>query len=274
MRGGVNFGAAAAVVLMLAGSSARAQEVLLIQPDTFEFGVMGGALDELDLEYTFAVSRDQILGALRSQSWDLIIVRGRSVGVIETLVLDELEPHVASGGLLHVQLSDLENASARQYQLLGLEDAIDLELPLSPIEFAPPKHPSVPRGGFLSLWGETFPPDYGDALVPAAGSTVTQRYVNDGRASTVLSRQGHVIVNGQQWDNWVPGSGISLVADQIRWLLRCPADLDLDGVATLSDFLVYQNLFDRRDTVADVDGDGAWTVFDFLEFFNLFESGC
>ena len=84
-----------------------------------------------------------------------------------------------------------------------------------------------------------------------------------------------MLVNGQQWDNWVAsGAADGTVGGQIRWLLRCPADLDLDGSLTINDFLVFQNLFDQRDTVADVDGDGTWTVFDFLEFFNLFEDGC
>ncbi|OAB62508.1 hypothetical protein AY599_28540 [Leptolyngbya valderiana BDU 20041] len=270
----MNFGAAAAVVLMLAGSSARAQEVLLIQPDTFEFGVIGGALDELNLEYTFAVSRDQILDALRSQSWDLIIVRGRSVGVIETLVLDELEPHVASGGLLHVQLSDLENASARQYRLLGLRDAIDLELPLSELGAPSPAHPSVPGIGFLSLWDQTYPPDYGDALVPSEDSYFTQWYADTRLPATVISMNGNVLVNGPQWDNWAPGDTSAFVARQIAWMLSCKADLDGDGELTVFDFLEFQTLFDAGDVRADVLYDGRHDIFDFLAFFNLFESGC
>ncbi|OAB63139.1 hypothetical protein AY599_22685 [Leptolyngbya valderiana BDU 20041] len=263
--------------MCVAAVTARGQEVLFSNSRDFETFPIGSALSDLGIDHTFVQTNQQTLDALRSQPWDLVVMRRqeRFLPGFEADVLAELEAHVAAGGRLHFQMTDLENLPDGWYDLLGLEGAVDLELPLSDIEFAPPKHPSVPGGGFHALRDDTFPPDYGDALVPGVGSTVTQRFVVDQRPSTVLSRSGRVLVNGQQWDNWfASGAAGGTIGGQIRWLLRCPADLDLDGAATLADFLVFQNLFDRRDTVADVDGDGAWTVFDFLAFLNQFEAGC
>ena len=54
----------------------------------------------------------------------------------------------------------------------------------------------------------------------------------------------------------------------------CRADLDMDGVLTIFDFLQFQNLFDAGDLIADFDGDGVLTIFDFLAFQNEFDDGC
>jgi hypothetical protein len=54
----------------------------------------------------------------------------------------------------------------------------------------------------------------------------------------------------------------------------CRADLDLDGVLTIFDFLEFQNLFSSGSTWADFDYDGALTIFDFLAFQNAFDAGC
>ena len=256
--------------------TANGQDVLLSQaggPGGFASNPIVEALVDLDLVWTGVGTLDETIDQLRSQTWDLVIIR-RRVALTSSPLLDELRAHLDRGGSLHFQVTNLEEMSADWYELLGLEGAVDLQLPLSSIEFVPPQHPSVPGGGFLSLRDETYPPDYGDALVPAPGSTATQRFFFDQRPSTVLSRSGRVLVNGQQWDNWVSRSGAALAAGQIRWLLRCPADLDLDGAATINDFLVFQNLFAVDDPSVDFDGDGVLTIFDFLEFFNRFNAGC
>jgi|GEM_PF-5023715 len=54
----------------------------------------------------------------------------------------------------------------------------------------------------------------------------------------------------------------------------CRADLDLDGVLTIFDFLEFQNLFSSGSTWADFDHDGSLTIFDFLAFQNEFAAGC
>jgi len=275
VRTGLGAGASCAVAaLALGAAEARGQDVLVSNAGGFVSNPVGEALRDLGLPSTSAGVLDDLIDQLRAQPWDLVIIR-RKVALTSTALLDELRLHVERGGALHFQVTNLEEMSDPWYDLLGLEGAVDLELPLSVIEPAQPKHPSVPGSGYLFLRDERFPPDFGDALLPAVGATVTERFVTDGRPSTVLSRSGRVLVNGQQWDNWTAtGAAGGMVGGQIRWLLRCPADLDLDGAATLADFLVFQNLFDRRDTAADVDGDGAWTVFDFLAYLNLFEAGC
>ena len=265
--------------LGLSASPTRAQVPTVLYCDTNSISwithPIRGALGDLELNFTLVFSSEDFLFQLAGQ-WDLVIFRGkqRFLEQFELEIIAALEAHVASGGALHFQMADMENAPPELLDLLGLAAAVDLRLPLSAIEFAPPKHPSVPGGGFLALWDESYPPDFGDALVPADGATVTQRFIDDGRPSTVLSWSGRVIVNGQQWDNWVSRSGASLITNQIRWLLRCESDLDLDGELTLLDFLVFQNLFDRGDTAADFDGDGSLTIFDLLAFQNAFDAGC
>lgn len=272
--------AAVVFFLVLPASPARAQGPRVLYGDmdrlSFVSQPIRRALGDLGLNFTLVFQPQEFLSALRGGRWDLVIFRSQDLFIptFEFEIIDELASYVEGGGALHFQMADLENAPPELLGLLGLDAAVDLRLPLSAIEFAPPKHPSVPGGGFLALWDETYPPDFGDALVPADGATVTQRFIDDGRPSTVLSRSGRVIVNGQQWDNWVSGSGASLVANQIRWLLRCEPDLDLDGALTIGDFLVFQNLFDRGDTAADFDSDGTLDVFDFLEFLNMFQAGC
>ncbi|MEQ9096243.1 MAG: GC-type dockerin domain-anchored protein [Phycisphaerales bacterium] len=239
----------------------------------FVFTPIASALRDLGIDaevaFTSRATRDDLLDG----PWDLVIVRRtiRFEALYEAEILALLRDHVDAGRPLHFQMADLELVPDAWYDLLGLEGAVDLRLPLRRLDtIEPPRHPSMPFGG-LPLWDELFPPDYGDELLPAIGSRGIIRY-EDAGLSTVLSAGGRVLVNGQQWDNWVPADAVA--AAQIRWLLRCPADLDLDGVLTLGDFLVFQNLFAVEDPSADVDGDGEFTIFDFLEFLNQLNAGC
>ena len=266
-------------VLALSASPARGQEPRVLYGTIggllFESSPISQALRDLDITHTRSGNSQEFLDELRLARWDLVIFRSkeRFAASLEFEIIAELEDHVAGGGALHFQMADLENAPPELLDLLGLQGAEDLVLPLSDIELVSPQHPSVAGGGYLSLWDEFYPPDFGDSLVPSTGTTVTQRYVDDGRPSTVLSRSGRVLVNGQQWDNWTRSAG-GFVGVQLRWLLRCPADLDLDGALTIADFLLFQNMFDRGDVSADFDADGRLTIFDFLEFQNAFEAGC
>ena len=45
---------------------------------------------------------------------------------------------------------------------------------------------------------------------------------------------------------------------------RCDADLNNDGLVTVSDFLVMRNVLNTNNADADLNGDGAVTVTDFL----------
>ncbi|MFI4916104.1 MAG: GC-type dockerin domain-anchored protein [Phycisphaerales bacterium JB060] len=262
-----------AVALAMWAMSARAQDILYAR--TFDFistPVIGG-LAGLELDFTFVVTFEDFLGELRGQEWDLVIVRGfiPFSAALEGDILTELEAHVARGGALHFQMAELDRASTRYYDLLGLEGAVELELPLRPLDPIAPRHPSMPFSG-LPVFNESYPPDYGDELVPAAGSRAIIRFEDAGDC-TVVSNGGRVIANGLQWDNWSLG-GVGIAREQIRWLLRCPADLDLDGTLTIRDFLVFQNLFAVGDPSVDFDGDGTLTIFDFLEYLNAFDAGC
>ncbi|MEQ8317666.1 MAG: GC-type dockerin domain-anchored protein [Phycisphaerales bacterium] len=241
---------------------------------SFVFTPMASALRDLgidaELAFTSRATRDDLLDG----PWDLVIVRRtiRFEALYEAEILALLRDHVDAGRPLHFQMADLELVPDGWYDLLGLEGAVDLRLPLSDIRAPIPVHPSVPSVGLLGLDDERFPPDYGDALLPGSDAFLTQWYESDQRASTVISHEGRVLVNGQQWDNWAGGQGFA--ARQISWLLGCKADLDGDGELSIFDFLEFQTLFDARDVRADVFYDGRFDVFDFLEFFNQFQAGC
>jgi hypothetical protein len=266
--------ALAIATLGLAAKLAPAQAVLFSNSREFATFPIGSALADLELEHTFVQTNQQTLDALRAQDWDLVIVRRmeRFGPAFEADILAELHAHVDRGGKLHFQMADLENVPQGWYDLLGLEGAGDLELPLSDIRAPLPVHPSVPGIGLLGLSDERYPPDYGDVLIPGPDAFVTQWYEIGRRTSSVVSRDGRVLVNGQQWDNWAGGEGFAAV--QITWLLGCHADLDGDGELTVFDFLEFQNLFDSGDPRADACYDGRLDIFDFLEFFNQFEIGC
>lgn len=264
---------AALMLPWLAATPAWGQGVLAHINDDFATNPIGQALRDLGVTATSAQTDQQVLDALRDRTWDLVIVQrlGRFAPAVEADVLAELEAHVARGGTLHVQLADLENLPHAWYDLLGLEGAVDLELPLSDIRTFTPRHPSVVTGG-VGLANERYPPDYGDTLLPGIGTYVVAFYEADMGASTVIGRNGLVLVNGQQWDNWAGGG--RMATDQIAWLLSCPADLDGDGDRTVLDFLAFQNLFEAGDPRADFCYDRRLDIFDFLEFFNQFEIGC
>lgn len=54
----------------------------------------------------------------------------------------------------------------------------------------------------------------------------------------------------------------------------CPADLNADGLADFSDYLVFLNLYDESDPRADFSGDGLIDFSDYLEFLNAYDEGC
>jgi hypothetical protein len=56
--------------------------------------------------------------------------------------------------------------------------------------------------------------------------------------------------------------------------LRCPADLNQDGVVDFNDLLEYLNLYNAQDPRADWNGDGVVDFNDLLEFLNFYNQPC
>ena len=54
----------------------------------------------------------------------------------------------------------------------------------------------------------------------------------------------------------------------------CLADIDLDGRATLFDFLAFQTAWFLEAQAGDFNRDGVFDLFDFLEYSNAFDAGC
>ncbi|MEQ8845418.1 MAG: GC-type dockerin domain-anchored protein [Phycisphaerales bacterium] len=258
------------------GTNASAHEVLVAigGPAT---NPIGTALRDLEIDFESGVGAEDFLFKLRSQEWDLVVVQtlNRFLPLFEFPIYQELEAHVDRGGTLHFQMADLENLPSYWHGLLGIDGAVDLELPLQPILVPTPAHPlwnTGGGGGFIGLKDERYPPDYGDSLVLAPGTFAVGYFGIDGPPAVAIGRDGRVVINGQQWDNWQ--SGADVAANQLRWILSCKADFDSDGDLTIFDFVAFQNLFDAGDPAADVFYDGRLDVFDFLAFFNQFEDGC
>lgn len=254
---------------------ASAQRILIGKFGDFAFNPFTSSIIDLGLQdrTTVAVRQDDFLDELQSGPASVVIVRSIDLfePSLEDAILTELETHVAGGGKLLFQMAELDRASRRYMDLLGLEAAVELELPLLALQAVEPRHPSMPFSG-LPVFDTLYPPDYGDELVPQPGFREIIRFVGGG-SCTIVGQAGRVIVNGHQWDNWSLG-GVGIVRSQILWLLRCPADLDMDGATTINDFLVFQNLFDAGDPSVDFHEDGRLDVFDFLAFFNQFQDGC
>lgn len=278
----------ACVVVATLAPRAHAQgdpEILLCGDFGFHSFPFGGAISNLGLlDQTTSVFQreDLLLDALRSREWDLVIIRwfDRFRGPDGAAVVDELAAHVDRGGTMIFSMAELDS-EPEMWPILGIEDAVDLEEPLKDIRpprggylNPPERHPAFSSRPALIASDDPIGPDFGDVLQPTPGSFVIAEFVDDLGAGIVLSRDGRVIVNGQQWDNWGPGT--QFAEDQIVWLLGCQADVDLDGELTVFDFIEFQNRFDAGggDGFADFCYDGRLDVFDFLEFLNLFQSGC
>jgi hypothetical protein len=280
----------ACAVLALAAISPRARaqtdlHILHCGQDGFHSTPISGALVNLGLadQTTLVFHReDLLLGALRGQDWDLVIIRWFRAfrGADGDAIIDELEAHVARGGKLIFSMAQLDEQPG-VWPLLGIENAMDVQEPLQDV--ISPAGISDPGGwhpAFLGIWRVNMDPflpptnDFGDVLVPSAGSIVVAEYAGNDTAAVLLSPQGRVMTNGPHWDYWE--SGTFVAQNQIEWLLFCPADLDGDGELTVFDFFEFQNRFDSGGAsgFADFCYDGVMDVFDFLEYLNLFEAGC
>ena len=264
------------IVVLACTPMASAERILLGKFGAFASNPFTGAILDLGLQdrTTVTVRQDDFLDELQTGRFELVIVRSIDLfqPALEDAILTELEAHLARGGKLHLQMAELDLASDRYLDLLGLEAVVELELPLPNLRAPQPTHPSVAGAGFIDARSEGLVPDYGDALVPGVGSFVTRTFESGGPTAAMISGDGRVLVNGPQWDNW--GISSATITSEISWMLSCPADLDGDGDLTIFDFLEFQTLFDAGDVCADVFYDGRFDIFDFLAFFNQFEDGC
>jgi len=257
-------------------------EILFSTPEFWDSNPINSALFDLGLSADRPAFPVDLLGALRRHAWDLVIIRWSTPYPPDVYVeiLDELTAHVDRGGALMFSIAELDQMP-EYWPLLGIADAMDLELPLEDIVSSGfvgdpgPPHPAF-SSTVLSAIGDPMSFDFGDALVPAVGTFTIAQYLGTDRPAVVLAHGGRVITNGQEWDQWDIASGIDVARDQLEWLLGCPADVDEDGTLTVFDFFEFQNRFDSGGAsgFADFCYDGRLDMFDFLEFLNLFQTGC
>jgi hypothetical protein len=269
-------------MLAVLGSSAQSRgqgdDVLYWRDIRFDGSdPVSGALAGLGLTGRTVGSVDTFLFWFDAQPWGLLSVRlySRLRPDDEALVIDAFERHLDRGGRLMINIAELDEMPAMQ-RFLGLEGAVDLELPLREVRNSMvPLHPAAAYG-FMRLGLDPIGPDFGDVLM--AGPDTRTIYIfddEDRSTASILGRDGQVIVNGWEWSEWSTGDGIGIATEQIRWLISCPADLDRSGSLDIFDFLEFQRLFDAGDPAADwFCYDGRLDVFDFLAFFNAFELPC
>ncbi|MCC6677400.1 MAG: cupredoxin domain-containing protein [Phycisphaerales bacterium] len=86
---------------------------------------------------------------------------------------------------------------------------------------------------------------------------------------------------GQSFEFTFPDAGVFYYYCELHGLhmqgtitVRCPADLNGDGIVDFSDYLEFLNLYDAQDPRVDFNGDGLVDFADYLEFLNLYEAGC
>jgi hypothetical protein len=266
------FASLAAAVLLATAAPAVAQEprVLAYQPWDWRLEKIGFAMSRIGEPGSSTTLTDTFIERLRAREWDLIIIRSYQVWPRANEILEELELHLGRGGRLLIQHAELDRWPLLQ-EFLGLEGAVNLAEPLD-LFGKEPFHPSIDESGFAQVdptierW-----PDVGDILLPGQGGYVIAEFVGGG-AAVVVTRSTQMIVNGAEWD--IYGDASLILADQIKWLLTCPPDLDGNGSLDFFDFLEFQNLFAAGDVLADFAYDQKLDFFDFLEFQAAFAAGC
>jgi hypothetical protein len=266
------FASLVAVMMLLTPTPAVAQEPRVLiyrpwdwrQPAELVLGLIGVPGSTTTLTDTF-------LERLREREWELIVIRSYEVWPRANEILEELELHLSRGGRLLIQHAELDRWPLLQ-EFLGLDGAINLPEPVD-LFGKQPFHPSIDESGgaiadpLAERW-----PDVGDILLPAEGAYVIAEFVTGG-AAVVVTHGTQIVVNGAEWDNY-PGAARPILADQMKWMLACPPDLDGSGVLDFFDFLEFQNLFAPGDPAADFAYDRKFDFFDFLEFRSAFVAGC
>lgn len=212
------------------------------------------------------------LDALRGGGWDYVVFiwyRPRSREEhIELAGL--LEEHISRGGTLSFTYPHLDEAP-ELWEVLGVASAED---PAAP-EFIWPAamwHPTWLGAGRLVIDAPPRWSDFGDVLTAAPGGRVIAEYEVSRLPVMLETRRGHVIVNGLNWDDWEPASGMGRA--QTRFLTLCIPDFDDNGVLDFFDFLAFQDAFAAKDPRADLARDGVFDLFDFLAFQDVFAYGC
>jgi hypothetical protein len=82
--------------------------------------------------------------------------------------------------------------------------------------------------------------------------------------------------NTQQWTQLIDAgrpANIQVIL-HARRIIRCPADLNRDGVVDFNDLLEYLNLYNEEDPDADLNEDGVVDFNDLLEYLNMYNQGC
>jgi hypothetical protein len=264
--------ALATFVTLATAGPAIAQEprILVYTPWDWRRDPIDGALSRLEELRSKTFLTDTFIERLREREWELIVIRSYEVWPRANEILEELELHLGRGGRLLIQHAELDRWPLLQ-EFLGLENALNLAEPAD-LSGTEPYHPSIDESVFaqidptLERW-----PDVGDGLVPGRGTYVVAEFAIGG-AAVVVTRATQIIVNGAEWDAY--GDAHIILADQMKWLLSCPPDLDGSGVLDFFDFLEFQNLFAAGDPAADFAYDRKLDFFDFLEFQSAFAAGC
>lgn len=262
---------AAALIGLAGGTPAVAQEprILVYTPWNWRQDPIDGALSRLGELRSKTFLTDVFVERLREREWELIIIRSYQVWPRANEILEELELHLSRGGRLLIQHAELEQWPLLQ-EFLGLEGAVDSTEPVD-LFGLDPFHPSIQWGGAIfdplaERWA-----DVGDTLLPGENGYVVADFVG-GAAAVAVTHSTQIIVNGAEWDIYAAAD--RFLADQVRWLLSCPPDLDGNGALDFFDFLHFQNLFAAGDALADFAYDRRLDFFDFLEFQSAFAAGC
>lgn len=114
---------------------------------------------------------------------------------------------------------------------------------------------------------------------PGQNAGVLIGLIIDGGTSGMISgsgtlQPGHIdeMLNGRTYVN--VHSNMHSGGEIRGQVVPCAADMNLDGMADVSDFFTFLDFFADGDNRADMDGDGDLDVDDFFLFLDLFADGC
>lgn len=219
-----------------------------------------------------AIGAPDLIERLQSEDWDFVlVVRYLPLSREQHEALAEgLERHISRGGTLLFTYTHLDEAP-ELCETLGVASAEDPVEPEAIVwtEPFPPAWLGTSRLGITAppLWG-----DFGDVLTPAPGGRVIGVYEGSGAPVMLDTRDGYVLLNGLNWDDWQPAGLFG--HSQTKYLITCIPDFDDNGILDFFDFLAFQNAFAAKDPRADLNRSGTWDIFDFLGFQDAFTYGC
>ncbi|UYV11631.1 MAG: hypothetical protein NCW75_10015 [Phycisphaera sp.] len=201
------------------------------------------------------------------------------LGVPEPWASAEIRATSDDAGVIIGELKDADGRSRTVYRWTEAGGYVELAVPdglYDPFLFQLSDDGAIAVGEAVSLAAGSRRPIF---WTEATGMVDLQAYLEstgvdlsgwDLIDASAISGDGTAIAGKGNFED----RGSAFLITGLRLPGSCRVDLNGDGMATVFDFLAFQNLFEAGDPRADFDADGALTILDFLAFRAAFDTGC